>query len=141
MSRPTRSGPSRAGSLVLILGPHAGSSDGEELLRIATGMAACGDEVTLAEVSAGVGALARDDLSAEAERYVEGLASLGIEAREIETGDLSGALGSAARVLVLSAPDRPRIPALLVLDDDYLNGVPADRLLAELTNAGGVVRG
>ena len=124
----------------MILGPHAGSPDGEELLRIVTGMAACGDVVTLVEIGDGVGALARDDVSDEAERYVEGLASLGIEAVELRASGLKEAIRRAARILVLSAPNRSRVPPLLVLDDAYLQATEPERLLVALTNAGGVIR-
>ncbi len=129
-----------SGTLVVITGPHAGSPNGEELLRIATGMAACGDAVTLVEVGEGVGALARDDLSAEAERYVEGLASLGIVPLCLEPAGLRDAIAAADRILVLSAPDRTRHPALLVLDDAYLERTPPEALLKDLVNAGGLIR-
>jgi len=132
--------PSATGSLVLIVGPYVGSPDGEELLRIVTGMAACGDDLTLAEVGEGVGALARDDLSAEAERYVEGLASLGIEAVELDARSSKDTIRSAARILVLSGPERSRVPSLLVLDDDYLERTEPRALIDALTNAGGVIR-
>ncbi len=128
-------------SLVLITGPYLASPDGEELLRIVTGMAACGDDIALCEIGAGIGAMASEDLSDEAERYVEGLASLGIEARPITGGDLHAAIAAADRVLVLGSPSRPRRPALLVLDDAYLRQVTSAALLDAITNAGGVIRG
>lgn len=99
--------------LAIWTAPRWRERDGLEFLRIVAALVAYERDVRLIECGAGRGVLASDDLSAEAERYLEAIAASGVVPTALDDEELVAAVREGAAIVRLGAVDRSGEPALL----------------------------
>ncbi len=129
-------------TLALILTGGAASPDGVELLRMVAALVAADQPVGLICAGPGRGAFERDDLSAEAQAYLDGVADFGVIPAGVDDTALLDALEEARDIMRVAPADRPGDPALLVIDDAWLAAARGDpaAAVAALAAAGQVIR-
>ena len=109
--------------LAIFAAPSADTADATEFLRVTVALLAVGRNVRLVEAGRGVGVLSALDpkLTAEGERYLDGLGANGV--LPLATPELGGALADTEGIVRLGDPSRSGIPALLVAREGP-DGIP-----------------
>lgn len=133
---------SARGALALVLTDDVASAHAAELLRVVAALVAADQPVRLACAGAGRGAFAGDAVDAEVEVYLDGIADFGVVPTVLEGAAWIDALAGVRDLLRLAPPDRAHEPALLVVDDAWLDAARTDpdTALTTLTAAGQVLR-
>ncbi|MDJ0521558.1 MAG: hypothetical protein QNJ90_05725 [Planctomycetota bacterium] len=127
-------------TLAVILTPQLDAGL-DEFVRLCVGFVAGGGSLTLLEAGPGRGLLSRaDDLPAEVERNLRGLAEFGIQPQPTSDDELHDLLRGCERVIRVADPGRPGNPGLLVIDDAYLASTSPTELTEALATAGQVLR-
>ena len=113
-----------------------------EFLRIAVGLVAGGHDVAFRELGAGAGRLA-ERAPSSARPWVRVLVAEGVLAHDADRADgvgLRDALRDCGSVLRLGDAERTGVPAVLVIDDAYLDAASDEQLATDLASAGQVIR-
>ena len=113
-----------------------------EFLRIAVGLLAGGHDVALRDLG-GSGRSLGARAAASSRTWVDALVDadvLSSDGAAADAGGLRGALQDCRGVLRLGEATRSGVPALLVIDEAYLDAITDEQLATDLANAGQVVR-
>ena len=129
-------------TVALVGTAEAASPDVVELLRVVAALVAAGQPVRLACIGPAHGALDDEELPDEIRDYLDGVADFGVVPADVDAVSVLELLGEARDVLRVAAAGRSGVPALLAIDDPWLEAARADpeEALTAILAAGQVIR-